>query len=61
VTGLAHEEFARILAEIAAATSPEKARAILAAASMAGEQLGAIDEFQFAALCDVIREKGGAS
>jgi hydroxymethylglutaryl-CoA reductase len=59
VIGLAHEQFTRILAEVAVATSFEEAKAIVRAAALAGE-LGAVDESQFGALCDAVREKEGA-
>jgi hypothetical protein len=61
VTGeLARTQFDRVLAEIAAATTTDKALAILRAARMSGE-LGALSENQFSQLVDVAREKGDAA
>lgn len=57
---LAHQQFARIIAEVAAAHSREAAIDIIRGAKFAG-QLGALSETQYEQLCDAVREIGDAS
>jgi hypothetical protein len=59
VNNLAHTQFTRVLAEIAAAGTTENALAILRAARLGGE-LGALHENQIAQLFDAAHEKGDA-
>jgi hypothetical protein len=61
VTGeLARTQFDRVVAEIAAASTTDKALAILRAARM-GNELAALSENQLSQLVDIAREKGDAA